>query len=82
MQHSESLLTEILKLLQSLNGSVADFQVELKHLKDDVGTLERRFDDFLTQAMPGNLVETHAAQHAKLTRPSKLKQWLLERLKE
>ncbi len=82
MQHSESLLTEILLLLQTLNASVHEFQVKLKQLELDVGTLDAKFDEFLEMAMPGDLVEQHAQHHDKLTRPGPVKRLLLRMLKD
>lgn len=81
MQHSESLLTEILMLLQTLNASVHDFQVKLKQLRDDVDAMDEKFQDFIDTAMPGDLVTKHATHHEKISRPNWLKR-TLRRLSE
>lgn len=82
MQHSESLLTEILMLLQTLNASVHDFQEKLKQLRDDVDTMEVKFQEFIDTAMPGDLVEKHAVHHHKITRPNIYRRFLLHLAKE
>ena len=73
MQHSESLLNEILLLLQTLNKSVNDFRHELADVRKDVETLQAGFDSFLETAMPDGLVETHAAHHQSIAK--RLRTW-------
>lgn len=82
MQHSESLLTEILMLLQTLNSSVHDFQVKLKQLRDDVDTMDNKFREFIQTAMPGDLVEKHAIHHENINRPNWFKRMLLALAKD
>ncbi|ASD50462.1 hypothetical protein FDI24_gp180 [Acidovorax phage ACP17] len=82
MQHSESLLNEILLLLQTLNKSVNDFRVELGEVQAEMSDLSIRFDEFIATAMPDGLVEEHAAHHRKIGKPSWRKRIGLYFLKE
>ena len=76
MQHSESLLTEILLLLQHLNSNVRDFQKKLTDLETDIVQYRARIDGIINTAFPQGLVEVHAKQHAALERRGYLRRFL------
>ena len=79
MQHSESLLTEILLLLQNLNTNVHQFEGKLTEIKRDFEGYKMHIDGIIAEAFPDDLVETHHEHHEKISRGSWVKrliQWL------
>ena len=70
MQHSESLLTEILSLLQTLNENVHGFQKEIQGIKGQLNDLSTRLENMRAVAFPDGLEARHAAEHKQLTKPS------------
>ena len=73
MQHSESLLTEILALLQTLNANVHDFQKQLTSLENQLDELKLDFRSTVDRAFPGELELKHAEEHIRLSRPNILR---------
>ena len=83
MQHSESLLTEILLLLQTLNSNVRQFEEKLAGIEGDFEDYKAHIDGIIARAFPDGLVETHAEHHEKISRGSWVKrliQWLDRRI--
>lgn len=76
MQHSESLLTEILALLQTLNANVHDFQKQLKTLEEKLGALEKDVGEKIARAFPEDLLIVHHEEHRRLSRPNILRRFL------
>lgn len=72
-QHSESLLTEILLLLQNLNSNVHDFSVRLERVDGDVGALGKKFDDFIESAIPTHIAENHVKDHERMRKSNFMK---------
>lgn len=75
MQHSESLLTEILSLLQTLNENVHGFQKEIQGIKGRLDDLSTRLEGLRSTAFPDGLEIRHAAEHKMLTRPSMIRRF-------
>lgn len=70
MQHSESLLTEILALLQTLNANVHEFQKQLTILENRLENLTVDFRSTIDRAFPEDLQLRHAEEHKRLGRPN------------
>jgi hypothetical protein len=79
MQHSESLLTEILLLLQNLNSNVHQFEGKLTEIKRDFEGYKTHIDGIIAKAFPDGLVETHHEHHGKISRGSWVKR-LIKRI--
>lgn len=73
MQHSESLLTEILSLLQTLNENVHGFQKEIQGIKGQLNDLSARLENMRAIAFPEGLETRHAEDHRKIARPSRVR---------
>lgn len=73
MQHSESLLTEILSLLQTLNENVHGFQKEIRNINGRLDDLSTRLETMRQIAFPGDLESRHAEDHRKIARPSRIR---------
>lgn len=73
MQHSESLLTEILLLLQNLNSNVHQFEGKLNAVEKDIEEYKAYIDAIIAKAFPDGLVASHADHHEKISRGSWIK---------
>ncbi len=83
MQHSESLLTEILSLLQTLNSNVQNFEENLAGIESDFEDYKAHIDRIILRAFPGGLIDAHAEHHEKISRgrwAKRLIQWLDKRI--
>lgn len=52
-------------LLQELNASVADFQVDLRNLKTELHQTNERIDAFIQTYMPEDVARHHVADHRR-----------------
>jgi len=64
-EKSESLLTEILGLLQSLNATVESFQIKLDRIEKDLANSIVRIDTVIRDGFPDGDLLTHKKWHLK-----------------
>lgn len=61
---SESLLTEILRIVQDLNKNVNSFKAESKQIKKEIRDLSSRLDVIVSQAFVGGDLPRHQRAHS------------------
>lgn len=76
MHQSESLLTEILGLLQDLNANVVECQSQVDEVRSELADVRASLQHVVDTAFPGALLEDHATHHKKFDRPSLLRRFL------
>lgn len=65
---SESLLTEILLHVQSLNANVEDFKITLSKISKDVKNLEKKVDDIVEHGFVDKDLNAHRIWHSNKQR--------------
>lgn len=64
-ENSESLLTQILELLQTLNSSVESFEEKLTKIESDVASAITRIDTIIRDGFPDGDLLKHKGWHLK-----------------
>jgi len=64
-EKSESLLTEILGLLQTLNATVDSFQTKLNKIESDLASSMQRIDTVIRDGFPDGDLLKHKNWHVK-----------------
>ena len=78
-QNSESLLTQILLLVQDIHVAISDHERRITRSEEGIAALDQKLDKIVAKAFVGGDFKAHGEWHTVRQQPA-WKRWLLAKL--